>query len=79
MRQGSKDERLNDAARLARKIIALPPGEVPALIRRMLLERKLSRSVAALDEMIMKQPELKDLGARALDRMGLWWEPDRMA
>jgi hypothetical protein len=78
MRQESSAVRLDDAAKLARKIISLPAGELPSLIRRMVLERKLSRAVIALDEMIDKQPELKDHGIKALERMGLWWQSDRM-
>ncbi len=78
MRQKSSAVRSDDAANLARKIITLPPGELPSLIRRMVLERKLSRAVVALDEMIDKQPELKEYGIKALDRMGLWWQSDRM-
>lgn len=78
MRQKSSAVRSDDAANLARKIFTLPPGELPSLIRRMVLERKLSRAVVALDEMIDKQPELKEYGIKALDRMGLWWQSDRM-
>jgi hypothetical protein len=78
MRQESSAVRLDYAANLARKIITLPPGELPSLIRRMVLERKLSRAVAALDEMIDKQPEFKECGIKALERMGLWWQSDRM-
>jgi hypothetical protein len=78
MRQKSSAVRSDDAANLARKIITLPPGELPSLIRRMVLERTLSRAVVALDEMIDKQPELKEYGIKALDRMGLWWQSDRM-
>ena len=78
MRQESSAVRLDDAANLARKIITLPPGELPSVIRRMVLERKLFRAVAALDEMIDKQPELKEYGIKALERMGLWWQSDRM-
>jgi hypothetical protein len=77
MRQKSSAVRSDDAVKLARKIITLPPGELPSLIRRMVLERKLSRAVVALDEMIDKQPELKEYGIRALERMGLWWQSDR--
>jgi hypothetical protein len=78
MRQKSSAVRSDEAANLARKIITLPPGELPSLIRKMVLERKLSRAVVALDEMIDKQPELKEYGIKALDRMGLWWQSDRM-
>jgi hypothetical protein len=77
MRQKSSAVRSDDAVKLARKIITLPPGELPSLIRSMVLERKLSRAVVALDEMIDKQPELKEYGIRALERMGLWWQSDR--
>jgi hypothetical protein len=78
MRQKSSDVGSGDAVNLARKIITLPPGELPSLIRRMVLERKLSRAVVALDAMIDKQPELKDYGIKALERMGLWWQTERM-
>lgn len=44
----------------------------------MILERKLSRVVVALDEMIDKQPELKEYGIKALERIGRWWQSDRM-
>jgi hypothetical protein len=78
MRQKSSDVGSGDVVNLARKIITLPPGELPSLIRRMVLERKLSRAVVALDAMIDKQPELKDYGIKALERMGLWWQTERM-
>jgi hypothetical protein len=78
MRQKSSDVGSGDAVNLARKIITLLPGELPSLIRRMVLERKLSRAVVALDAMIDKQPELKDYGIKALERMGLWWQTERM-
>lgn len=78
MRQDSRNARVNNAAKLARKIITLPPGEIPALIRKMLLERKLSRSVIALDEMIRKQPKLKESGIKASSGWGCGGKPSAM-
>jgi hypothetical protein len=76
MRQASID-RPAEAMKLAKAIIAIPRGEVASAIRKMVLQRKLSHAVAAIDDLIINHPEHKELGVKALDRFGLWWDSDR--
>lgn len=62
----------SEAVNLARKIANIPSGEVPAMIRRMLQNRELFRTVGALDDLLAEQPEHRLIVSRALEKMGLW-------
>ena len=61
-----------DAVDLARKIANIPSGEVPAVIRQMLKNRELSKTVGALDDLLAEQPEHRIVVSKALDKLGLW-------
>jgi len=43
----------------------------------MILQRNLSRTVVALDNLISKYPQHKQIGVKALDKLGLWWDLDQ--
>jgi hypothetical protein len=57
---------------LARKIANIPSGEVPAMIRQMLQNRELSKTVGALDDLLAERPEHRIVVSKALDKLGLW-------
>jgi hypothetical protein len=62
----------SEAVQLARKIVNVPSGEVPNMIRQMLRNRELSIAVGALDDLLAARPEHKLIASRALSKMGLW-------
>jgi hypothetical protein len=62
----------SDAVQLARKIADIPSGEVPGMIRRMLRDRELSRTVGAFGDLMAERPEHRSVVSTALDKMGLW-------
>lgn len=62
----------SDAVNLARKIANIPSGEVPAMIRQMLHNRELFKTVGALDDLLTEQPEHRMMVSRALNKLGLW-------
>jgi hypothetical protein len=61
-----------EAVNLARKIANIPPDEVPAMIRQMLQNRELFRTVGALDDLLAERPEHRLIVSRALEKIGLW-------
>jgi hypothetical protein len=56
---------------LAKQIIAIPTGEVPNTIHRMVRNRNLSRAVSALND-LSRQPEHIKIAKSALAKFGLW-------
>jgi hypothetical protein len=62
----------SEAVDLARKIANIPSGEVPAMIRQMLQNRELSKTVGALDDLLAERPEHRIVVSKALDKLGLW-------
>ena len=77
MRHTSTDQASIEAIELAKTILAIPAGELAPAIRTMILQRKLSRTVVALDKLISKYPGHKHVGVKALDKLGLWWDSDQ--
>jgi hypothetical protein len=77
MRQAPTDQQSAEAIRVARAILAIPTGDLASAVRRMILQRKLSRTVVALDNLISRYPEHRKVGVKALDKLGLWWDLDR--
>jgi hypothetical protein len=53
---------------------AIPTGDLARAVRKMISQRKLSRTVVALDKLISKYPEHKQVGIKALAKLGLWWD-----
>jgi hypothetical protein len=77
MRQTSTDQRSAEATKLAKAILVIPASDLAPAIRKMILQRKLSRTVVALDKLISKYPEHKQVGIKALTKLGLWWDSDQ--
>jgi hypothetical protein len=66
------DPSASEAIRLARKIANVPSGEVPNMIRQMLRNRELARTVGALDDLLAARPEHRLIASKALSKLGLW-------
>jgi hypothetical protein len=70
--KGKKDPSASDAIQLARKIANAPTGEVPNMMRQMLRNRELARTIGALDDLLAARPEHRLVASTALSKMGLW-------
>ena len=63
---------VNESVAMARVIVAMPPGQMFAAMRKMTLDRKLSRIVRGLNVLVLDHPNHRAVAAQALSRMGLW-------
>ena len=60
----------NDASTFARQIVEMPEAELTELIHRLRYDRRLTRTVHALNG-LTRTPVSADLGRQALSRLGL--------
>jgi hypothetical protein len=63
---------VDEAVAAARKIIAIPPGRIIEAIRKMTLDRNLSRTVRGLNALVLDHPKHRPIATRALENMGFW-------
>jgi hypothetical protein len=63
---------VEEAVAAARRIVAMPPGCIVEVIRKMTLDRNLSRTVRGLNALVLDHPKHRPIAAQALRNMGFW-------
>jgi hypothetical protein len=67
---------VDEAVDMAEALIAMRPSQLVLKVQDLMLNRELSRTVAALNELVLDHPPHRQLAVQALSRMGLWLEPN---
>ena len=67
---------VDEAVDMAEALIAMRPSQLVLKVQDLMLNRELSRTVAALNEFVLDHPPHRQLAVQALSRMGLWLEPN---
>jgi hypothetical protein len=76
---GRSGRKLNieEGVDLAEAIAGMRPSQVVHTIQDLMFKRQLSRTVSALNELVLEHPDHRAIAAKALAKMGLWQDVSR--
>lgn len=77
MRTATSETSVEEAVDLAKTIVAMRPSQVVLTIQDMMFKRELSKTVSALNALVLEHPDHKPVATEALAKMGLWLDGSR--
>jgi hypothetical protein len=72
MRQSGRTITVEEGVDLAESIAGMRPSQVVLTIQDLMFKRELSRTVSALNTLVLEHPTHRAVAAKALAKMGLW-------